>query len=41
VEADIGFETLLVPIAEGFFDPALDGVVQAFHGAIRQRETIA
>jgi hypothetical protein len=36
VEKDIGFETLLVPIAEGFFDQALDGVVQAFHRAISQ-----
>jgi hypothetical protein len=36
VEEDIGFETLLVPIAEGFFDQALDGVVQAFHRAIGQ-----
>jgi hypothetical protein len=37
VEADIGFETLLVPITEGFSDQALDGVVQAFHDRLKTR----
>ena len=36
MEKDIGLETLLVPIAEGLFDQALDGIVQAFHRAIGQ-----
>ena len=34
MEEDVGLKPLLVAIAVGLFDQALDGVIQTFHGSV-------